>query len=443
MPPRKRDERTPSLEVPDDGSSGLRRSPRRRTATPAASSEASEPPPKKRARKDKKQAEETAEVEEEMEVSFEGGEEEQEGAATEEDGTQKGDEEASPANGSDAEEEPAQEEEPAKEEPPAKEGKEGEPAAEEAEKPGEAPGEQGEPGEAAEEQDELEGGQEESTAPAETPAETGEAKEDAAQEEPQVQPGKGVLELGHVYFIYRPKVSAEHAESLDDVQRMFMVLKPSKEGSACRLINLGKKKLPGTGAGRERFWAYVELVAPSMAELSAKVEAGQAGAARATKSEQRPVRPVGMGAYAIVDQGGGTHLAYSLQVPSEPGEVQDDFGIGKQGSFVLAVKNPERPAQGVGFGGNRNADFPPELQALFAGRRFVDANPPAFLDVPRAELVLIGASGQPKGEAQEALQGMVEEEEGEVEELKDEKVFQDLEMEKEKHPVEPLEGEWA
>jgi hypothetical protein len=51
-----------------------------------------------------------------------------------------------------------------------------------------------------------------------------------------------------------------------------------------------------------------------------------------------------MGAYAIVSHNNHAHLAYSLQVPEVPGEVQEAFGIGKEGSFVISVGNPERSA---------------------------------------------------------------------------------------------------
>lgn len=37
-----------------------------------------------------------------------------------------------------------------------------------------------------------------------------------------------ILERGEVFFFYRPKVEMEHAKSIDDVQRMYMVIKPEK-----------------------------------------------------------------------------------------------------------------------------------------------------------------------------------------------------------------------
>lgn len=43
---------------------------------------------------------------------------------------------------------------------------------------------------------------------------------------------------------HRPKVGKEEVGSLDDVQRFFMLLHPSKSGVKSRLCVLGKKRLP-------------------------------------------------------------------------------------------------------------------------------------------------------------------------------------------------------
>lgn len=277
------------------------------------------------------------------------------------------------------------------------------------------------------------------------------------------EPGTGILEKGHIYFLYRPKVRVEEAESFDDVQRMFIILKPS-DGGKCRLIIVGRKRLPDIGA-KNRFWAFVDAVAGSVGEITRKFEAGEAGSSGNAKTSQ-PVRPAGMGAYVIVEHNKHSHLAYSLQLPQEPGEVQEAFNIGEQGSFVLSIKNPEKPAPpGVGLGGSQKAEFPQDFQERFGGRRFIDANPPTLLDFEGAELLLIGASAEVAAESQEAaemLQGILEEDEQEIQQLEDEKVFREwvsdsrrteislltlaidsLEMDREQHPAEPLSGIWA
>lgn len=67
-----------------------------------------------------------------------------------------------------------------------------------------------------------------------------------------------IMEKGIMYFFFRPKVAVEHAESLDDVQRSYIVLRPLPLGAELkdgkvkdegnnRLIVVPKKKLPVRG----------------------------------------------------------------------------------------------------------------------------------------------------------------------------------------------------
>lgn len=67
-----------------------------------------------------------------------------------------------------------------------------------------------------------------------------------------------IMEKGIMYFFFRPKVAVEHAASLDDVQRSYIVLRPLPLGAKLkdgkvqdegnnRLIAVPKKKLPVRG----------------------------------------------------------------------------------------------------------------------------------------------------------------------------------------------------
>lgn len=67
-----------------------------------------------------------------------------------------------------------------------------------------------------------------------------------------------IMEKGIMYFFFRPKVAVEHAESLDDVQRSYIILRPLPLGAELkdgkvqdegnnRLIVVPKKKLPVRG----------------------------------------------------------------------------------------------------------------------------------------------------------------------------------------------------
>lgn len=76
----------------------------------------------------------------------------------------------------------------------------------------------------------------------------------------------GIIEKGHVYFIYRPKVEIEHPESLDDVQRFHLLVVP--HGSKLhRLIAIGKKALPDASESTRPIWGQVVNVGEDMRAL--------------------------------------------------------------------------------------------------------------------------------------------------------------------------------
>lgn len=43
--------------------------------------------------------------------------------------------------------------------------------------------------------------------------------------------GVKILEEGHVFFFYRPKVEVEEPHSLDDIQRLILVMRPSGDSN--------------------------------------------------------------------------------------------------------------------------------------------------------------------------------------------------------------------
>jgi hypothetical protein len=185
-----------------------------------------------------------------------------------------------------------------------------------------------------------------------------------------------VLEQGDVFFFYRPRVGVEEVRGLDDVQRFFLVLAP--EAHVRRLI-VGRKRLPDLHA-HERVWAFVAEVATDPAAIRDEL--------------QGDARPAGEGRYALVDHDGHTHLAYVLELPSQPGEAQRVFRIEPEASYIVAVRNPDAPAPpGTGLPPRRRPEYPEELRARFGSRRFSAVDPPELLDHEGAEVVLIGAAG--------------------------------------------------
>jgi len=152
---------------------------------------------------------------------------------------------------------------------------------------------------------------------------------------------------------------------------------------------------------------------------------------------KRSARPAGEGVYALARHGNHTHLLYALELPEEPDEVQRELRIGKQGSYLVSVKNPQAGSPpSVGLDAERKAECPEELQEHFGDRRFI-ALEPDFLDYEGAELLVMGSEDDPGEEL-----GIDLAPEHECEETAN--LFQELEIDRERHPVEPLlTGKWA
>jgi len=243
-----------------------------------------------------------------------------------------------------------------------------------------------------------------------------------------------ILERGNIYFFYRPAVGEDTPKGLVDVQRFHFVLSP-EDRELFRMITVGKKRLPEPDDAGQRFWGFVEKVGQSSGEMVEELERGQMRDGFGTK---RSARPAGEGVYALARHGNHTHLLYALELPAEPDEVQRELHIEKQGSYLLSVKNPAAGSPpSVGLEEERKAEFPEELQERFGSRRFIALESPEFLDYEGAELLVMGSDEGPAEDLEVDLKPECESEETA-------NLFQELDIDRERHPVEPLlTGKWA
>jgi hypothetical protein len=212
------------------------------------------------------------------------------------------------------------------------------------------------------------------------------------------QRGDSVVERGNVRFLYRPKIDEQDAdslqqESLDDVQRFYMVLAPQGR-SLYRLLVIGRKRLPDAD-DHERNWGFVEAVSNSESEL----EQGLREQAYETKTRGERVVPAarsaGEGSYALAEVGGSLRLMYKLSKPRKLGAVQRAFNIVPKAEFVISIKNPEKSSPPeTGLSQHEEANYPRSLQKSFGGRRFADEL--KLLDYEGAEFILAGARENPK-----------------------------------------------
>jgi len=245
-----------------------------------------------------------------------------------------------------------------------------------------------------------------------------------------------VLEGGDIYFAYRPKVEAQVARGFEDVAHLYMILSPRLK--RYRLIIIGEKHLPAvSGGGDRKSWGFVEKVASRPEEVEDELDPEVYDTKTRCERQLPAARPAGEGIYAIVRHSGHTHLAYALELPAEPGEVQQALNIVKEGSYIIVVKNPEALSPpGVGLDDSCRARFPEALQERFAGRRFIPVDPPDFLDYEGAEILLVGARQNVFAEL-----GLQLNPEHETETTAE--IFNDLKMERSLHPLTPLfQGKW-
>lgn len=325
-----------------------------------------------------------------------------------------------------------------------------------------------------------------------------------------------ILETGLVYFFYRPKARLENdpyrlPHDLDDVSRLYVLLSPkgedpvapkqwvklAKEGPSPaavinqkthplhkRLLVIPRKKLPDIDQ-HERLLGVVAKVGNlhdvrkvlEEGDGTRKINTDVGSGGGAQKRQLVPeVRAVGEGVYGIVEHERHTHLAFVLELPHEPGEVQRCFNIPKEGSYHIVVRNPVLkpptdelpPAPHVGEDRRARdlaAAVERDVQAYLSGlaplpeepaespppapttTTFVPVNPPTLLDEEGAQVILVGAAArldQELGRAGRVLKG-VEEVDERYFLRSGSKPFEELHLHKRLHSSAPplSSGEWA
>ncbi|CAG7961081.1 unnamed protein product [Penicillium nalgiovense] len=242
-----------------------------------------------------------------------------------------------------------------------------------------------------------------------------------------------ILEKGFIYFFFRPRVNIEEPQDIGDVSRSFFVLRPTVLGAEfdegqgpvdkdakCRLMILPKKKYPTSP--KERDMGFVEKAGQTMQELHEKFITGKTYET-STRGERHveEARPYAEGVYAITSTPRASHLAYILTIPTELGDVQDDFGLQERGSWIVQSKSPKFAGPPVGRL-PKDPEYPPEVLDKFSDLRWVPLQP-EFLDYPNSQFLMIGEAQNDLGKAAFAMGGKQQHEEEpgqELEKLEDE-----------------------
>ncbi|KAF9170249.1 hypothetical protein BGX21_009344 [Mortierella sp. AD011] len=309
----------------------------------------------------------------------------------------------------------------------------------------------------------------EDTEPTASTEQEGKVKSEPSNEDENKQ---RVIEKGNAFFFYRPKLGVDKPSSAQDVQRLFMLLTPddatahpakdkdkhhgsrSKSDHSgqplCRLLIIPQKTLPSPGKGpHSRVWAFVGEVSSDLKEVEGKLEEYKYSTKTRGKREQKSARLVAEARYNILlDERNHSRFIYDLEVPEQPGDVQEEFNISKEGQFVIQVKNPEIQTAATERGearyatlGKGAAKLPKHLQEKFRGTRkewvrHTSLDSVEFLDIQHVEIMLIAVNKDVKEEFEEVMRALEEEvEENEPDKgTPEDQAYRDLGFEEEKVP---------
>jgi len=246
-----------------------------------------------------------------------------------------------------------------------------------------------------------------------------------------------ILEEGNIYFFYRPKVNLKEVASLKDVQRLYMVLQPYSR-KKIRMIMIPKKKLPVMSKGKRAIWGFVDKTGSDLDILHRELDAERYTTKTKGERNQGAARAAGEGVYAIAWHEDHTHLVYILELPEKPNEVQKALHITNEGSLIISVKNPKIDSpENLGLPEKQQAEYPKRLQQQFGSRKFINLNPPDYLDYEGTELMLMEADDDIAKEL-----GITLNTEDETEASAE--IFKELKLERNTIPKKPLfEGKWA
>ncbi|KAK5797174.1 hypothetical protein F5H01DRAFT_358763 [Linnemannia elongata] len=260
-------------------------------------------------------------------------------------------------------------------------------------------------------------------------------KEEDTEDKKQILeiPQHMVVEKGHVYFFYRPKIDVDQPSGPDDVQKLYMLLSPddavgrvstsadskhdgstssakeSKDdvgsgdggkmvkkedesgGALHRLLIVPRKALPvyepNTSGGNKpgsRNWAFVDTASSNLATVESRLQEYTYTTKTRGDRTQAAARFIAQARYEFIldhvdpehPQRQSSHFVYQLEVPTTPGPVQEAFKIAKEGQFLVHVKNPSIQTPATARGAvryatlkDKAAKLPKHLQEKFKGVR--------------------------------------------------------------------------
>jgi hypothetical protein len=241
-------------------------------------------------------------------------------------------------------------------------------------------------------------------------------------------------EDGHIYFFYRPKVM--NAQGIEDVDTMYVVMHPFDK-KHFRLIALDGSQFPLEGDPFSYIVGTVLKVSEKQKIILHELDQRTEMFMGTPKVYQAAARPCGEGVYTLIMQGKQMHLVYILELPNTDGKITEALRIRKRGNFTLGVYNPyygTPPAPEPTS--SRSPVLPESLSSKFTSERVVYDDVKELIDYENIKVSL-------NRESTEAIRGIARELHPLPTSEKTADIFLDLQLKREKNPVEPLIiGEW-
>jgi len=260
-----------------------------------------------------------------------------------------------------------------------------------------------------------------------------EVKRDEVEEKLSKDPT--LLEMGHIYFLYRPKVGLTATSNFEDVQKLLILLLP-KNGNP-RLLHVPKKALPNIKKHGKHF-AGVGKVNKNIDEVIETL--GEHTYTTKTRGEKTQAKAcmLGIGVYGFSRHENHTHLAYVLDYPKDVSPLHGDFGIEKEANYIVSVKNPDYPAVGF-FSSKERPKYPDTLIAHFQSKKWAPLIP-ELLDYEGTQLILIGNAEPSIAERLHELEDLAE---AEVKCVSQKDLFSMAHLDKWNLPADPMKGKFV
>ncbi|KAJ0008202.1 hypothetical protein Pint_30737 [Pistacia integerrima] len=198
-------------------------------------------------------------------------------------------------------------------------------------------------------------------------------------------------------LVYKPKVDKQEAHCVNDVQRLYLVLRPESGEKSVEEKQEQESGKEGLKKG----------------ETGSEGNQGGHGSQEVNIEKEPLLRFIVMGRKSLPDPSQKSRPYWGF-VEIVTTKIEDVKTALAGGSFLIQIKNPNQhgSSQFRGLQNKRRAVFPAHLQGRFGQKRYSPADPLDFLNYEGCDFLLIAASD----DIEEELGLELETEEGEANE---------------------------